>query len=151
MKREAPSWQAQVAFYLSIALALFQLFQFVHSEREASIVASIDIGKKYLSDTEVMKGRYMAIRIVRNEMVMSAAVTPADVDAWNQYILNIGYIAELLDKGRLDRAYLTDAIVCDIWLASVAATRLPNRSGRTGVLQKMGPTLEQYCKPTFPQ
>jgi len=47
---------------------VFQLYQFIHSEREANIVASIDIGKKYLSDSEVTKGRNVAIGVARNEV-----------------------------------------------------------------------------------
>jgi hypothetical protein len=148
-KKDGPSWQAQAAFYLSLALAAFQLFQFVHSGWEATTAASIDIGKKYISDVEVMRGRYIAIRIAKNEMA-PATLIASDVDAWNQFILNISYIAELLQKGRLDRAYLTDMIACDIWLASFVATKLPNPGDGTGALQKVGPTLEKDCKPTFP-
>jgi hypothetical protein len=60
-----------VAFYLSMALAVFQIYQFLHSEQETESPPS-----------EVMKGRYVAIRIARNEAVMSE-VSTADVDAWN--------------------------------------------------------------------
>jgi hypothetical protein len=87
--------------------------------------------------------------IAKKQITMSGLAS-ADVDAWNQYIMNIRYIAELLDKDRLDQTYLTDGVVCDIWLASVVAKNLPNGSGQTSVLERMGPTLEQNCKSLFP-
>jgi hypothetical protein len=147
-KKSSVSWQAQVAFYLSIALAVFQIYQFRHSEEETRVAATIDIAKKYLSDPDVMKGRYVGIKVVRG--VPYSAFAATEVDAWNQFILNIGYIAELLDKGRLDRAYLTQPVVCDIWLANTAAKNLPHHSN-TSVLQKISTGIEQECKSTFLQ
>jgi hypothetical protein len=113
------------------------MFQFFRLQREAEIIASIEIGKKYISDTEVMKGRYIAIRTAKSETDPRPLIA-ADVDAWNQFILNISYVAELLKRGRLDRAYLTDLIACDIWLGNFAATKLSAPADK--VLRTLGVT-----------
>jgi hypothetical protein len=146
-KRESASWQAHFAFYLSIALAGFQIYQFVHAEAESKITASIEVVKKHLSDPDIGKGRYLAIKVIHGTAF--STFSDPEIDQWNRFILNVGYLAELLEKGRLDRAYLTQPIVCDIWLANAASKKLPGKN-MFDVLNRLGAGLEQDCKPLYP-
>jgi hypothetical protein len=76
-KREAASWQAQVGFYLSLVLAVFQVYQYFHSERETQIAASIDVARKYFSDPDFNKGRNIAAKVMRGTELHPVRLTPA--------------------------------------------------------------------------
>jgi hypothetical protein len=144
-----PSWQAQVAFYLSLMLAAFQIFQFWHSGKETTIVASIELARSYLSDQDISRGRRFAINVFHGMSFTQG--NAEDAGYWNKFILNAGYVATLLEEHRLDRAYLPKAMICDIWLARYVARKLPGtHSEDTNALDRIAHASENDCALLYP-
>ena len=147
-QKNAASWQAQVAFYLSLALAAFQIFQLWHSGRETRVAASVELAKSYISDQDISRGRRLAINALQGKPF--AQFTEEEAGLWNKFILNAGYVATLLEENRLDRPYLPNAMVCDIWLAGSAARKIPGKApDQTSSVERMAPSLEKDCAHTF--
>lgn len=136
---------------MSLANLAFALYQFRYNASEAITTASIEITRKYLSDPDVAKGRVLGMRMLMGELPDLSTVPQNDANGWNTFVLNAGYISELLIKERLARDYLTATVLCDIWLAKhITSTRFPNQRSAQSALFAVGASVETECRSTFP-
>jgi hypothetical protein len=139
---------AVIATVTAMLSALASVAGAISARNEGRISATMDIDRKHLTDPLIGAGRQLAVLALRPDTT-NLFSDQKGAPAWNEFILDADYIARLLDKRRLDRDYMTDATVCDIWLASVATLKLPKKPGPTSPLEAVGKSLETECKPTF--
>lgn len=137
---------AIIAAVAAMASALGAFLTVAVSQSENRIAASIDIARKHLTEPQIAEGRMVAISLLRTEPAFTITTTKQNAD-WNQFALEASYLANLLDKKRIDRDYLTLATMCDIWIASAAAMKLPNPPASPNAMQTVGKALEGECKP----
>lgn len=75
----------------------------------------------------------------------------------NAFVINTSYLADLLQKDRIDEDYLTDVVVCDIWIANeFTSKRLPKGTDVASIerdakssLRKLGSKLNERCSRTI--
>ncbi|MCK1386357.1 hypothetical protein [Bradyrhizobium sp. 21] len=141
-----PMVLAVLAAFAAMASALGSFFTIAAAQNESRIAASIDVARKHLTEPQISDGRQIAINLMRSDVNFTIATTKQSAD-WNQFALEAGYLANLPEKKRIDRDYLTLATMCDIWIASVASMKLPNPPASPNAMQTVGKSLEGECKP----
>ncbi|MGB9365952.1 MAG: hypothetical protein WCE79_08060 [Xanthobacteraceae bacterium] len=129
--RQKASWQAQVAFYLSIATALFSAFQWWNNQNEVRINAAMEISKNYAKPYEASTVEAVDLAIAGSKLDAAKAT------ALYQMALEYDYVAQLANAGRIDIDFLSQKVKCGIWLADLAV----KGATRTGVT--FDPPLDQ--------
>lgn len=110
---EKPSTVAVIALCLSIGSACFSIFQWWSNERQKKIDIAIDISKKYIQDRELEKGH---LQVESSYLAKKTSDIPSGEEAYpaGVYLKYLEYVAFLANSDKLDEAYLSRALKCDI-------------------------------------
>lgn len=149
---EKPSMVAVIALCLSAATAVFSIYQWWSTQQESRINAAIDISKTYLRERDVintlMFGVYVGWprRLEDDELLKLA-----------RHLEFLNYVAFLGITEKLDRSYLSPALVCEISWADAVAEKLSDRfqsapkQPNLAAFRKQTPCTAQIASPSVPQ
>jgi hypothetical protein len=118
-RRKRPSWQARIAFALSIISVLMTIYQWWSGQKESIVAATIDITKKHLSDPQMQRAKYQEL-----DFWYHLDLSQIDAPLRYAYHDNLNYIAELILSKRIDPNYMPEHIICDMWNLRTATDAL---------------------------
>lgn len=112
-KAEKPraSWQAQMAFYLSLATAAFSAFQWWNSKREHRINIAMELSRIYERDMPrnlidaATEELHTDIYVTENNQLQNLKLTDVQFKELRYYAASLEYVAFLANTGKIDPEY----------------------------------------------
>lgn len=116
--RQKASWQAQVAFYLSIVTAAFSIFQWWHGQRQTQITTAIEFTKLHAKplDQETIDA---VSAVMKGERLDRARIIKI-----NNLAIDMEYIAHLSNSGKIDDVYLAASLRCMVWVTDAVLVKV---------------------------
>lgn len=119
-EKAGASWQAQVAFYVSLATATFSAFQWWQGRREDRIKAAIEISRDYLKDERIDRLRQIVQDTLGSKVILGKQYSPEQEAELIIYFRRLDYLSFLLNHQRVDPNYVAETMKCDMILAALS-------------------------------